>query len=60
MIWRYACPPLSSPILDFSIKPNEKIFLDLNFPSIDAMLKLFTSFLWNLMQNNLINSNIST
>ena len=56
---RFTCPPLSSPMLHFIIELNEKIFLDPNFHSIDAMLKLLTSFQSNLVQNNMHNSNYS-
>ena len=49
----FNCAPLSSPLVDFAIEFNEKIFLDPDSVPIDTMLKFFTSFLWNLMQNNL-------
>ena len=41
------------PMVDFTIELNEKIFLDPNSFPIDTMLKLLTSFLCNLMINNI-------
>ena len=40
MTWRFACPPLSSPMSDFTIELNEKTFLDPKFSTIDTMLNL--------------------
>ena len=40
MTQRFACPPLSSTMFDFTIESNEKRLLDSKFSSIDAMLKL--------------------
>ena len=42
MMQRIACPPLSSPMFDFTIELYDKRFLDPKFSSIDAMLKLLT------------------
>ena len=42
MTQRFACPPSSSPMLDFTIELNEKRFLDPKFASEDTMLKLMT------------------
>ena len=44
---------LSTPMVEFTIELNEKIFLGPNSFPIDAMLKLLTSILCNLMKNNI-------